>query len=364
MLSVPTEINQQALADALNVSRSTVSRSFTNHPGIKPETRAKVFELASKWGYHHMQNRMSNATQRNSEKSGNFAIIICSNVGEFNRGDYDSPGRLLLKGVSEYTQLENISQSVHFVSPSATSIRDRAYQSILKRLSGDLSGLLLMYPFPKKIVDMLNVQYSCVSLVEQRGAGAVNCVDVDHYQGIALIINELIKLGHKRIGFYTKHYEVEASWSLRRCGAYFEKMTQLGLPIHEKDMINISPQAIGSIEDSYDMAAKQIKDGVTAFVCAADHQAYDLIDALNKRGIRVPEDVSVTGFDGIQPPAKKVPLSTIKIPYNEIGFQAAKRLNDLVHKKYGPSQHILMGCTRLEGRTLDYPSHLKTASVI
>ena len=50
MLGLPTEINQQALADALNVSRSTVSRSFTNHPGIKPETRAKVFELASKVG--------------------------------------------------------------------------------------------------------------------------------------------------------------------------------------------------------------------------------------------------------------------------------------------------------------------------
>ena len=363
MLSLPTDINQQALADALNVSRSTVSRSFTNHPGIKPETRAKVFELASKWGYHHMQNRLSKSSRRIKPKY-NFAILICSDLDEFNRDDYDSPGRLLLKGVSEYTQLENIRQSIHFVDPSAISIDDTAYKSILKPLGSDLNGLLLMYPFPKPIIDALNMRYSCVSLVEQRGAGSVNCVDVDHYQGIAIIMNELIKLGHKRIGFYTKHYEVEASWSLRRCGAYFEKMTQLGLPICEKDMINVSQQAMRSIEDSYDMVAKQIKDGVTAFVCAADHQAYDLIDALNERGLRVPEDVSITGFDGIQPPAGKVPLSTIKIPYNEIGFQAAKRLNDLVDKKFGPSQHTLMGCSLIEGRTLDHPSYSETASVI
>ena len=79
-------------------------------------------------------------------------------------------------------------------------------------------------------------------------------------------------------------------------------MTQLGLKIQYGDMINAHPQNITSLEDSFNVAAERVREGVTAIVCAADHQAYDLISALQKRGIRVPEDVSVTGFDGIHPP--------------------------------------------------------------
>ena len=75
-------------------------------------------------------------------------------------------------------------------------------------------------------------------------------------------------------------------------------MTRLGLNIEATDMINVRPNEMISLEESFDKAAKAIEDGVTAFVCAADHQAYELIKGLKKRGYRVPEDVSICGFDG------------------------------------------------------------------
>ncbi|GHC03541.1 LacI family DNA-binding transcriptional regulator [Cerasicoccus arenae] len=346
-------VNQQAIADALNLSRATVSRCFTNHPGINPETRANVFEMASRIGYNHISMRSSNSSTKRTRPI--FGVLICSKEEEYHRMDYESPGKLLLKGVSEYCQLAKVGISVHFVDPDVHSIQHPEYRNLLTTVGRTWSGLLLLYPFPKPVIDELLIRMPCVSLVEQRSSGDLDCVDVNHYQGIALLINKLHTLGHDRIGFYTKAYQTEASWSLRRFGAYTEKMTQLDIPILERDLINAQPRNIVSLNDSFDLAEERIRDGVTAYVCAADHQAYDLIRELEKRGIRTPDDVSITGFDGIPAPNGKPQLSTVQIPYRNIGYAAAKRLSDLLKKRFGPSQHILMSCQLLDGQTLNKP---------
>ena len=344
------QVNQQEIAEALNISKATVSRCFTNHPGINPETRARVFELASKMGYRHRVARVNNSRQR-KQRPG-VGVLICTEEEEYYRTDYESPGRLLLKGISECSQVEGLDLTVHFVDPSVDSLESPPYSELLRSAGSFWSGLLLLYPFPKPIIDSILHKYPCVSLVEQRNAGALDCVDVNHYQGVALIINRLYELGHRRIAFYSKPYKIEASWSLRRTGAYFEKMTQLGLKIQYGDMINAHQQNITSLEDSFNIAAECVREGVTAIVCAADHQAYDLISALQKRGIRVPEDVSVTGFDGIHPPDGMPSLSTVEIPYRDIGYTATKRLKDLLKKRFGPPQHNLLGCKLREGGTV------------
>ncbi|MDP0497605.1 MAG: LacI family DNA-binding transcriptional regulator [Verrucomicrobiota bacterium JB024] len=344
------QVNQQEIAEALSLSRATVSRCFTNHPGINPETRARVFELASKLGYNHMVMRANKSGGKRSRPI--FGVLVCTSEEEYHRLDYESPGRLLIKGISEYCQLAKVGLSVHFVDPSVTSVDDPAYTDLFSTVGRHWSGLLLLYPFPRDVIDQLLIKYPCVSLVEQRGAGELDCVDVNHYQGIAMIINRLHELGHRRIGFYSKAYAIEASWSLRRFGAYVEKMTQMGLPLNESDMINTHSNRMVSLAESFDMAAERVRDGVTAFVCAADHQAYDLIRELSKRGLRVPTDVSVTGFDGIHIPANMAPLSTIRIPYRNIGYVASNRLKDLMGKRYGPTQHILLGCQVREGETM------------
>ena len=96
----------------------------------------------------------------------------------------------------------------------------------------------------------------------------------------------------------------------------------------------------------------RIKDGVTALICAADHQAYDLINGLKNFGFRVPDDVSVTGFDGILRPQGAPALETVRIPYYEIGFTASRRLYDRMHKRFEAPQQILLECRVQEGETV------------
>jgi hypothetical protein len=172
-----------------------------------------------------------------------------------------------------------------------------------------------------------------VSLVEQFDHSGIDCVDVDHYKGISSAIESLVERGHRRIGFFTRRYEVEASWSFRRYAAFMEKMVRLRLPVSSKDVINMFPSRELSDEESIDHAAERSRAGVTAWVCAADHQAYDLVRGLRKRKMSVPGMVSVSGFDGIETPSDCPELATIQIPFREIGATGTQRLVERIRKQ-------------------------------
>ena len=343
-------VNQQRIADLLGISRTTVSRCFTNHPGINPLTRARVFDVASQMGYQHMEMRAP--AKPRPVKTANIGVLVCTEVEEYMRPDYESPGVQIYAGICEYAQLHKLKLELRYVNPADLTLESPSYSQIEPLRQRDWDGVVLIYPFPRAVVDDLSKLFPLVSMVEQYGTSSINCVDVDHFKGIALQFNHLTSLGHTRVGFYTKAYNVEPGWSYRRFSAYVEKLARLQRSLDPMDVINVHPNTYPTLEASYDAVAERVADGVTAWMCAADHQAYDLIAALKKRGIRVPNDVSVTGFDGIKKPKSAPQLSTAVIPYREIGFTGAKRLRDILHKRYGSPQHILIGCQIRKGETV------------
>ncbi|MDE0861627.1 MAG: LacI family DNA-binding transcriptional regulator [Akkermansiaceae bacterium] len=345
-----SEVNQQVIADRLGLSRATVSRCFTNHPGISAVTRAKVFQLAAEIGYTHLESRSPSV--RKKKKQASFSVLICSETEEYFREDYESPGEEILAGVSEYAQVNDILIEVHFISPNATDLSDPDFQKIdgLKDRSG--RGILLIYPFPPTVIAQLAKRFPVVSTVDQVQTAGIDCVDVNHYDGISRAIENLVAAGHERIGFYTKDYPIAATWSYRRHSAFIQKMARLERAVLPEDLIGIFPRAFGSTEAGIEEVIKRTKQGVTAWVCAADHQAYDLIDAFEKKGLSVPEDVSITGFDGIQQDKNSPTLNTLEIPFRSIGTTGAERLAARVHKRFGGTQHVYISGKFRKGKTV------------
>ncbi len=335
------EVNQQLIAERLQISRATVSRCFTNHPGINPVTRARVFQVAAEIGYAHLEKRTTNSKKKVEKTT--FGVLICSDEEEYYRTDYKSPGEQILAGVTECAHLNSASVEVHLVDPKARSLNDPSYSRI-EKLRRRWNGLLLVYPFPDSILEELSLLMPLVSLVEQFDHSGIDCVDVDHYKGISAAIEHLTTQGHKRIGFFTRRYEPEAAWSFRRYAAFREKMVRLRLPVASEDIVNVFPSKELNDEESIEYAAERTRAGVTAWVCAADHQAYDLIRGLYQRGINVPEHVSVTGFDGIETPPGCPDLTTVQIPFREIGATGTQRLVERVRKRFGSTQHVLIDC--------------------
>jgi LacI family transcriptional regulator len=347
------EVNQQLIAERLGISRATVSRCFTNHAGISPVTRAKVFQIAAELGYSHMETRLR--TKKHPELPMNLCVLICTDTQEYFDGGYESPGAQILEGVSEYAQLHGAQLEVIFIPPDVSSVENPVFdriRGIARRKSG---GVLLIYPFPSGIVDELAASCPLVSLVDQYEHNAIDCVDVDHYHGISTLIDHLVDAGHRRIGFYTRTYPVQAGWSFRRYGAFLEKMARLKLPVDPQDVIGVFPQPELPVDESIRAAAERSRDGVTAWVCAADHQAYDLVAGLKKHRLKVPEQVSVTGFDGIESRADLPELTTVEIPFREIGANGTQRLAARLRKRFHQTQHVYISGRLREGGTVGAP---------
>ena len=345
------KINQQLIADQLRLSRATVSRCFTNHPGINPVTRAKVFALAAKLGYTHLEKRPENRSSNSRDTRAEVGVFICIELPNFDHTGYGNPGQELLNGLSELARVTDTRLDLHFIHPRDLQAHGRGYHLLLGR-KRRWDGVVLIYPFPRDVVQEVLMRYPCVSLVEQQGDFSLNSVDVDHYRGINKVMDHLRSHGHERIGFFTWRYPVEATWALRRFSAYVGKLTTLGLPYRESDVINASPLNALSVPEAHERVLQRIRDGVTAWVCAADHQGYALLRFLKKKGVRVPDQVSVTGFDGILGPSDVAALTTVQIPFHHIGLTGGKRLLDLLQKRFDPVQHILLDCELRLGRTV------------
>src|ERR1700709_367964 len=76
-----SKINQQLIADQLGISRTTVSRCFTNHSGINPATRARVFDLASQLGYQHMEMRVPHKSRAATAKV--LGVLVCTELDQY-----------------------------------------------------------------------------------------------------------------------------------------------------------------------------------------------------------------------------------------------------------------------------------------
>jgi LacI family transcriptional regulator len=345
------KINQQLIADQLRLSRATVSRCFTNHPGINPVTRAKVFALAAKLGYTHLEKRLDPRGSPARSAQATFGVFICIELPNFDHTGYGNPGQELLNGLSDFARSTETRLDLHFIHPRDLQQHGKGYNLLLGR-KRRWDGVVLIYPFPREIVQEVLLRYPCVSLVEQQGDFSLNSVDVDHYRGINKLVDHLRAQGHQRIGFFTWRYPVEATWSLRRFSAYVGKLTSCGMRIREEDVINASPVGALSVAEAHERALQRIRDGVTAWICAADHQGYDLLRFLKRKGVKVPAQVSVTGFDGILGPPDVGQLTTVQIPFHHIGLTGGKRLMDLLQKRFDPVQHILLDCELRPGDTV------------
>ena len=347
-------VNQQMIADQLKLSRTTVSRCFTNHPGINPETRSRVFKLAAALGYSYQEGRTGKKSERKALT--NLGVLICTKPENYADQDYENPGAKLLSGVSELGQLNEAKIDVHFVDPEDLSLKAASYQNIEPLQNREWDGVLLIYPFPMPVIDSLQKLFPVVSLIDQYAKTSLNCVDVNHYTGIEMVIDHLYQLGHRRIGFLTHAYDVPAKWTLRRYSAFIAETTRLGLTISPDDIIDpVSAESL-SIDEINQRAVKQTKQGVTAWVCAADHQGYQLYTYFKEQGFSIPNDVSITGFDGISPPQWAPPLTTVRIPYHEIGLTGGKRLHDLVKKRFDSAQNILIDSHLQTGETTSSPT--------
>ena len=310
------DLNIDAVAKAAGVHRSTVSRAFSRPEAVKPQTRELILRVAAELGY-----TMSPLAQALRSKTSVFVPLIVP--------DITNPFHAEL--ATTMTQAAG----------------DRGYQLVLCITNGDnertasyLSALQGLYaPFgivaPSTRVDLeLLTQFGLgerVVVIDRVDVeSSVPSVTVDNRHGIELAFDHLRSLAHRRIGYVSGITGVHTAQE--RLDAYRDLADD---PIVLDD---------GADTDAGARTAARLlamTDRPTAVIAANDMTAFGLISALTAHGLRVPDDVSVVGFDGLMIGARYNPvLTTIRQPIADMGNIAI----DLAEKKAadGSVGHVVL----------------------
>ena len=323
------------VADMAGVSVATVSKVINDRYGVSSATSAREQGVIQELGYEASIVARSLRKHRT-----NVVGILVSDIEPFSAE--------LIKGAARAlrgTGYELVVYSAGGKSPDHVGWEHRA----LSRLGGTLiDGALLVTP----TVVTPSSGAPVVAVDPHTGSDEVPTVDADNRHGAQLATQHLLDLGHRRIGFVGGRADLESA-RLRELG-YRETLERAGLVV-DRDLVRT-----GSYEADRSRAAADellsLPDPPTALFAANDLSAIAVMDQAAQRGLRVPDDLSVVGFDDVPESAMTRPgLTTVHQPIQAMGERAVHVLLRLLEGRAPDAVHETLPTHLVERRSCAPP---------
>jgi len=321
--------SQKDVAKKANVSFMTVSRVINGHNNVKKETKEKVLKAIMELGYY--PNAAARALNRNKT---NVIGIIVPYYEHYLASPYfvelllEIEKHMALKG---YDLIFNTSKTKKF------SHND--YSILYKQRKVD--GLIILAPsIHEKSLEKLvyeNIPFVIVGGMEENKY--INCVDIDNIKGTREAVQYLLNLGHRRIGLVAGILYVMDG--RQRLQGYIDTLNSHNIEI-DNDLIF---KGDFTEKSGYDALYYffSLKLPPTAIFCSNDHMAVGLYKAAHEKNIKIPDDLSVIGFDDIKLASFLTPpLTTIKQPIDTLGKTTAELIIDYIEKKLNTIKKIII----------------------
>lgn len=319
------------IANRLGVSVSTVSKGLNGASDISDELRQMVLDTAVEMGY---------STKRSKKVENRKLCIFIENM---NYETIDEFGYDIVLGFKQNAFRRKWDVDILPITPAFQE--EEKYDTFLLK-NGYCGAFLMGLALHDSWIKQLENTTMPTVLLDNFISGNPNVcyLGTDSYEGIAMAVNHLVNLGHKNIAFLNG--SLYSLVSDQRQEAFESAMTAASLPV-QKDLMAYGYYVSDSAK--YHVPGF-LAAGATAVVCGNDLIAKGVIDECTKRGFRVPEDVSVVGFDDISIAATfDPPLTTIRQERNELGRCAYDILNSLIH-------HIPISKTLLRPKLIERES--------
>lgn len=328
------------IAKICGVGVSTVSRAINNHPDINPETKEKIMNIIKEYGY------VPNNSARNLKRVDAKAIAVLV------KGISNPFFSNMIKVIEEECKKKRYSMELSHIEADEDEV-DAALKVVKeKRLRGIifLGGLFSHSDEKLKKLNVPFVFSTAGSIPENISKNQYSNIGVDDRKESARMVDYLIRLGHRNIAIVVAEAEEESIGKLRLEG-YYDALQAHNIPVNPK-LIYQTRDDIGhfSMENGYLTAKKLIEseEQFSAVYAVADALAIGAIRALLEAGLRVPDDVSVAGYDGIDVSGYISPsLTTIRQPVEEMAKDTVKLLFDIIAGKKD-HQHITYEAELLE----------------
>jgi DNA-binding LacI/PurR family transcriptional regulator len=291
------------VARQAQVSVATVSRALTSPDLVRATTRERVLAVAADLGYQ------PNLAARGliTGKTGNIGIVVPDLNNPFFTG--------VLKGVQNQARMAS-----HAVFVADSDEDPAAEEQLVRAMAKQVDGVILCSPGIDEQQVRELADATTLVLLNRRMRG-VPAALMNSGSGMRQIIDHLVALGHHRIAFLNGP---RTSWS--------NKERRRGLRVavqrHDVDLVDMGPFP-PRYEGGLQAADLAIAEKVTAIVAYNDIMALGVLARLRDRGVRVPEDVSLTGFDDLMFGALcQPPLTTVAMPVVPAGRLAVDLLLD------------------------------------
>jgi DNA-binding LacI/PurR family transcriptional regulator len=320
------------VARAAGVSRATASRVVNNAPGASDPMRARVHAVVAELGYQPNETARALASGRRRAVD---VIAMTSGAGAGWLGTHPYFSRVLagmmpvLEGVDAQLRLHPVNRET-----AADAIEEIAANATLGVVLADATPTLAtrLYRRCRRVVSMVPT------------AASVPGMEADNTGGAYAAVNELHRLGRRRIAAI--HGPADNSCAIDRRLGYLRALEDLGLT------------AVGADGDFHreggHVAALRLLEqdpGIDAMFVACDLMAAGAVQAISATGRRVPEDVSIIGFDdSIAAVCTNPPLTTMRLPVEEMAAAATRLLLDgkpiAGHRRHFPVELVVRQSTQ------------------
>ncbi len=309
------KVTSQDVAKLAGVSRTTVSLVLNNVPGthIPESTRQRVLEAARKLHYYPAAAARSLA----SGKTHVIGLVLCEGPDKVS-ADAFLPD--VMRGIAD--EVSNHDYTLLF----RAGVVPGDPNSYIKLVRGHhVDGLIVSAPRSDD-PNLLELARSGFPLVLHGRLPGSNIpfVDVDNIGGAEKAVNHLIELGHRRIGLIT-NAPISFTSSKARLKGYRNALEAAGIPLDE-DLIRFGYYLP---ETGYKamMELLALANRPTAVFVASDVVAMGALAAIHEKGLKVPEEIAIVGFDDIFASAYTIPaLTTVRLPAYDLGKEAARML--------------------------------------
>lgn len=294
------------------VSRSTVSRVLNNHPDVRASVRQRVEKVIAETGF--VPNQAARALVSN--RNGLIGLVMLTEADELFGDPYYSA---LVDGIQDGCREHNLIFSIFPVLGTGA----RANLLTTQIAQGFVDGVIVTAgQRSEHVISTLRDRGVRLVVIGQPtdGQGLLR-IDVDGYGGSKVAVNHLIERGRSRIGFVGPGDKYV--YGIERRRGYTDALTAAELSVDDRWARLAEPTRKGG----YEAAAALLPEAPDAIFAATDTMALGVFDALTERGLRVPEDIAVVGFDGLpRSPVTEPRLTTVVQPVEDVGRAAVAAL--------------------------------------
>lgn len=329
------------IARECGVSVSTVSRVLNNRPDVSEAVRRRVLAAVEANGY--IPN--NGARTLVSSQSDAIGVVV--------RGTGNLFFSEILKTVSREIDRSGYTMVLHYINSDADEVKAGA---ILER-EKKLRGLLFLggrFDYTPAELALIGVPYVCCSYTNYFGSlreEDYSSVSIDDMLTAYKAAAKLIQLGHEKIAVLVPDCN-DSSISELRYNGFRAALRDYGIEFDPQLMVETG--GCFEMPETYDGMMQILDRGVdfTAVFAFSDTTAIAAIKALEERGLRVPEDVSVIAIDGLQISEYITPvLTTMVQPAEEMGRESVRVLLDMMENG-GAARHVLLEAKLREGASV------------